>query len=115
MAYYDRKTLGYFLTPTIWKRFCDNIFFAWEHGTDTLPSFLDYLNNVDEAGKIKFTMEIADQEKEFLDLRIKYVEGKVLADIFSKFTNSFTNVKSCTCYPRKNINNVIRGIALKLR
>ena len=57
-----------------------------EHGTDTLPSYLDYLNNVDEARKIKFTMEIADQERglEFLDLRIKCVDGKLSADVFAK-------------------------------
>ena len=36
---------------------------AWEHGTDKLHSFLDYLNNVGEAGEIKYIMEIADQEK----------------------------------------------------
>ena len=69
-AYHDRKELSYFLSPTTWKRFCDNVFVAWEHGTDTLPSFLDYISNIDEARKIKFTVEIADQYKglEFLDL-----------------------------------------------
>ena len=83
-----QQTLSYFLSPTTWKRFRDNIFVTWEHGTDTLSSFLNYLNNVDEAGKIKFTMEIADQEKglEFLDLRIKCVEGKLFADVFAKPT-----------------------------
>ena len=117
MAYHDRKALSYFLSPTTWKRFRDDIFVAWEHGTDTLPPFLDYLNNVDEAGKIKFTMEIADQEKglEFLDLRIKCVDGKLSADIFGKPTNSFTYVKPFTCYPRKSITNIPRGIALRLR
>ena len=39
--YHDRKELSYFLSPTTWKRFCDNVFVAWEHGTDTLPSVLD--------------------------------------------------------------------------
>ena len=70
-ACHDRKTLSYFLSPTTWKRFHEDIFVAWEHGTDTLPSFLDYLNNIDKAGKIKFTMDIADQEKglEFLHLK----------------------------------------------
>ena len=37
------------------------MFVAWEHGTDTLSSLLEYLNNVNEDGKIKFTLEIADQ------------------------------------------------------
>ena len=61
VAYHVRKVLSYFFIPATWKRFRDDIFVAWEHGTDTLPSFLDYLNNVDEAGKIKFTIKIADQ------------------------------------------------------
>ena len=87
------------------------------HGADTLLSVLDYLNNVDKAGKIKFTMETADQEKglEFLDLRIKCVDGKLSVDIFEKPTNSFTHVKPSTCYPRKSINNVLRGMAVRLR
>ena len=91
MAYHDRKALNYLLSPTTWKRFRDDIFAAWEHETDTLPSFLDYLKNVDEAGKIKFTMKIADQEKglEFLNLRIKCVDGKLSVDDFAKPTKFY--------------------------
>ena len=37
-AYHDSQALSYFLSPTIWKGFRDEIFFAWKHGTDTLPS-----------------------------------------------------------------------------
>ena len=53
---------------------------AWEHETHTLPS----------TDEIKFTTEIADQEKglKFLDLRIKCVEGELLVDFFTKPTNS---------------------------
>ena len=32
-----------------------------------------------------------------------------------KPTNSFTYVLPSTCYPKKNINNVPKGIALRLR
>ena len=63
MASHDRKVLSQFFSPATWKRFCDDIFVAWEHGTDTIPSFLDYLNKADEFGKIIFTLEIADQNK----------------------------------------------------
>ena len=80
-------------------------------------AILDYLNSVDEAGKIKFTMEIAHQEKswEFLDLTTKCVEGKLSVDVFAKPNNSFTYLKPSTYYPRENINNVPCGIALRLR
>ena len=33
IAYHDRKALSYFLSPTTWKKFRDDIFIAWEHGT----------------------------------------------------------------------------------
>ena len=52
VAYHDRIALSYFLSPTTQKRFQDKIFVVWEHGTDTLSSFSDYLNNIDEAVKI---------------------------------------------------------------
>ena len=43
------------------------------------------------------------------------VNGKISADVFSKATNSFTYVLSSTCYPNRNIKNVPKGIALRLR
>ena len=71
---------SYFLSPKTWNWFRDDIFMAWEHETHTLPS----------TDEIKFTTEIADQEKglKFLDLRIKCVEGELLVDFFTKRTNS---------------------------
>ena len=62
-------------------------------------------------------MEKADQEEglEFLDFRSKCVKSKLSVDVFAKPTNSFTYVKPSTCYPRQNVNNVPRGIALRLR
>ena len=76
-----------------------------------------YLNNIDETGKIKFTMQIADEVNglEFLDLKIKCLKGKLSVDVYSKPTNSFTYVLPSTCYPMKNINKVPQGIALRLR
>ena len=38
MADHDSKAISFFLNPATWKRFCDDIFVAWEHGTN---SFLD--------------------------------------------------------------------------
>ena len=117
MAGHDSKDLMYDFPPKVWKRFRDDVFVLWTHGTAKLLSFLDYLNNIDETGKIKFTMQIADEVNglEFLDLKIKCLNGKLLADLYSKLTNSFTYVLPSTCYPMKNINKVPQGIALRLR
>ena len=83
MAKYDFLANNFHLKPSVWKRFSDDIFVLWEHGTSSLFSFLDNLNTMDKtgtmdkAGKIKFTMEIAgDTGLEFLDLKLKINEGK---------------------------------------
>ena len=116
MAHFDIRAENYDLKPTVWKRFRDDVFSVWTHDVNTLPVFLDYLNNIDSTGKIKFTMQIADDNGlEFLDLKLKIQNGKISVDVYSKPTNSFTYVMPSTCYPRKNINNVPRGIALRLK
>ena len=103
MAYHDRKALSCFLCPTTWKRFCDDVSVGWKHGADTLPSFLYYLNNVDEARKIKLATEIASHEKslEILDLGTTCVEGKLSVDDSTKPNNGFTYVIPYTCYRKK--------------
>ena len=108
MAGHDSKALMYDFPPKVWKRFRDDVFVVWTHDTAKLPSFLDYLNNIDETGKIKFTMQIADEVNglEFLDLKIKCLNGKLSVDVYSKLTNSFTYVLPSTCYPTKNINKL---------
>ena len=73
------KPLMYDFPPKVRKRFRDDVFVIWIHHTAKLSSFLDYLNNIDETGKIKFTMQIADEVNglQFLDLKIKYLNGKL--------------------------------------
>ena len=116
MAGHDSKALMYDFPPKVWKRFRDDVFVVWTHDTAKLPSFLDYLNNIDETGKIKFTMQIADEVNglEFLDLKIKCLNGKLSVDVYSKLTNSFTYILPTTCYSMKNMNKVPQGIALRL-
>ena len=51
----------------------------------------------------------------FLDLKLKINEGKIRVDVFAKSTNSFSYTTPNTCYPKNNICNIPRGIALRLR
>ena len=62
-------------------------------------------------------MQIADDVNglEFLDLKIKCLNGKISVDVYYKPTNSFTYVMPSMCYPMKNINKVPQRIVLRLR
>ena len=113
MAKYDSLANNFHLKPNVWKRFRDHIFVLWEYGTASLFFFLDYLNTMDKTGKVKFTMEIAsDTGLEFLDLKLKINESKIRVDVYAKSTNSFSYTTPNTCYPKNNICNIPRGIAL---
>ena len=76
MAHFDNRAENYTLKQTVRKRFRDDVFSVWTHNINTLPAFLDYLNNIDRTGKIKFTVQIADEnDLEFLDLKLKMNEN----------------------------------------
>ena len=113
MAKYHSLTNNFHLKPSVWKRFSDDSFVLTEHGTASLFSFLDYLNTMDKTGKIKFIMEIGgDTDLEFFDLQLKIKEGKTRVDVYAKSTNSFGHTTTNTCYPKNNICNIPRDIAL---
>ena len=116
LAGHDSKALIYGSPPKKLKRLRDDGFVLWTHSTAKLPYFLDCLNKIDKTGKNKFTMQIADKVNglEFLDLKIKCLNGKLSVDVYCKPTNSFTCVLPSTCYPMKNINKIPQGIALRL-
>ena len=62
-------------------------------------------------------MEVAKDSLEFLDLKLMFDKEseKISVDIFSKATNSFTYVLPNTCFPKSNIENIPKEVALRLR
>ena len=62
-------------------------------------------------------MEIVKNVLEFLDLGLKYAKEskRISVNIFSKATNSFPYVLRKTCFPKNNIENIPKGVALHLR
>ena len=79
--------------------------------------FFDYMNKIGPTKKIQFTMEVATDTLEFLDLRLKFdKESKQISvDVFAKDTDSFTYVLPSTCFPKNNIENIPKGVAVRLR
>ena len=112
MSKFNTAALQYHYQPTLWKRFRDDILKIWTHGSDTFESFLDDLNQIDSTGKIKFTIQVQDEDViEFLDLKLKLENSKIAVVVFAKPTNRFTYVLPTSCYSRKSINNIPCGIA----
>ena len=79
MGGHDSKALMYDFSPKVWKRFTDDIFVVWTHDTAQLPSFLNYLNSINDTRKTEFTMHIADDVNGFqvFDLKLKCLNGKL--------------------------------------
>ena len=75
------------------------------------------MNSIDTSGKIKLTMSVANQSTlEFLDLSLHINEqNMIFVDVYAKPTNSFTYVLPSTFSPKRNINNIPKSIALRLR
>ena len=96
------------------KRFKDNIFVVWTHDTAMLPSFLGYLNNINDT-VIHHSNCRWRNGLEFLDLKIEFLNGKLHVDVYSNSANSFTYVTASKCYPMKKMKKSSQWIALGLR
>ncbi|XP_030068592.1 uncharacterized protein LOC115476378 [Microcaecilia unicolor] len=71
---------------TSWKRYIDDVIMLWHGPMVELRLFLEYLNSVDS--NIKFTSRIAQNEIEFLDIKIIRTKEKGFATtIFRKPTD----------------------------
>ena len=88
MYRFETKALNYRPGVQCWKRFRDDMFCLWNHSLEELQKFFEFMNNVDTAGKIKFTMSIANElELELLDLSLHIDEhNKISVDFFVKPT-----------------------------
>ena len=70
IQYFDIKALEFNPPVICWKRFRDDIFVVWSHTVEELQAFFNYMNNIDQSKKIPFTMEVAKDSLEFLDLKL---------------------------------------------
>ena len=67
--------------------------------------------------KIQFTIEVAEDVLEFLDLKLTLIKkySRISVDIFVNAINGFTYVLLRTCFPKSSIENAPKDVALRLR
>ena len=116
IQYFDIKALEFNPPVICWKRFRDDIFVVWPHTLEELQVFFNYMNNIDQSKKIQYTMKVAKDSLEFLDLKHMFDKEskKISVDVFSKATNSFIYVLPNTCFPKSNTENIPKGVVLLL-
>ena len=55
----NRMLEEYHMSPLVWFRFLDDIFFIWLHDKESLLEFFHYINNYHET--IKYTSEYSER------------------------------------------------------
>ena len=72
--------------PPIWWRYIDDIFVLWNHGEESLNSFVEEINQAHPT--IKFTTEWSRDSVSFLDTTVTIVDGQIVTDLYVKPTDT---------------------------
>ncbi|XP_031847206.1 uncharacterized protein LOC116433359 [Nomia melanderi] len=105
------------LKPSEWFRYVDDTFVVWPNDHDTLPSFLEFVNNIHP--NIKFTMEIeSNKSLPFLDVLVtRKPDGSLGHQVYRKPTHTDRYLNASTHHHPAHKDSVIRSLvncALKI-
>ena len=85
------------LKPLVWWRYIDDIIFLWEHGEDSLKTFLDHLNQAHPT--VQFTSDYSDTSINFLDVKVSRNGNKLDTDLYVKPTDTHPYLDASSCHP----------------
>ncbi len=104
----------YHLTPPVWWRYIDDIFFLWPYTELELNNFISTLNNTHPT--IKFTSEHSKERITFLDVSVsKDPDGSLHSDLYCKPTDMHQYLLPSSCHPPHICKNIPYSQALRLR
>ena len=101
------------LKPWLWWRYIDDVFMIWEHGEESLNSFISYLNSLHPT--IKFTSKFSREQIEFLDVLVIKEGNGIKTDLFVKETDTHQYLHFNSCHPFHVKKGIPYGQALRLR
>ena len=98
MADLEKRLLSHIdLKPYIWWRYIDNTFLIWEHGEESLNLFVERINSIHP--KITFTADWSHSSVNFLDVKVIMKDGRIIADLYVKPTDTHQDLDSSSCHP----------------
>ena len=88
------------LKPWVWWSYID-IFLIWEHGEDTLNTFVQTLNSFRPS--LKFTLISSSETIDFLDVQILIQDSMLRTDLYLNPTDThqYLHARSCHVYHSK--------------
>ena len=107
---YSQKT-G--LSPLVWFRFIDEVFFIWTGSKNSLDHFISFTQNYSKfknmKSKIKSEIHFSTNQVHFLDVTVSLKLGKLRTTLFTKPTDSHFYLNISYCHPSHVLKNIPKG------
>ena len=100
------------LKPYIWWRYIGDIFIIWKLGEKSLKLFLEKINRFHPT--ITSTAYWFHSSVNFLDVKVTTKDGKIITDLYVKFTDSHQHLGSSSCHPYHCKKSIPYSQALRL-
>ena len=99
--------------PYVWWCFIDDVFAIWQHGQESLKSFLLQINSFHST--IRFTSEISREHLSFLDTTV-ILDGRTNhTDLYTKPTNTHQYLSPESCHPKHCTTSIPYSQSLRIR
>ena len=113
MANLESKFIfSYHKQPIYYRRYIDDIFFIWAHGSTELDIFIDHLNTIHPT--IKFTKNISNSTITYLDLDIYISQNKYHTKTHFKSTNTFSYLHGHSNHPKSTFKGIFKGENIRI-
>ena len=98
--------------PLVWFRYIDDIFFILTHGQDKLEQYLVDLNKFHLS--IKLTHESSRNNATFLDVDVKFLNGRIITDLHIKATDRDQYLHYTSSHPYHTKRPIVYSQALRV-
>ena len=95
--------------PIFWVREVDNVYCLWQHGVDSIPIFLAYLNSIEP--RIQWTMETEQEGRlPFVDLSLCKQSYRITAGIYRKQSHTLRYSNFLSNRPRAEQLGIVKSM-----